>query len=340
IQRADEITELLSIYWSDEFGGKRPICNQIKSGIKRAFHKFDEYQFAKYNRKQKAIWLRDVMNLTHPKPNSKNEDIFKRLINDELKTPDTWEVNLSAGKNKKETFKRMIKEKKLPYMALLRNLRNMMEAKVDEKLIKEALIDGAERSRALPFRFIAAAKCGSKHLESTIDKAMLMSLKNREKIDGSTIILVDVSGSMVAPLSRNSYMYRLDAAFGLAILSREVFSDCKVYSFSWELADVPDRRGIALADAISKSQSNMGTNLGSALNKLKKKHPNYKRYIVITDEQSHDRVSSPNCERGYLINVAPYQVGVGYDNNWIHIDGFSEATIDFIVEYEKEFMDS
>lgn len=54
IQRVDELPELLSIYWRN---GKRPIAKQFKTGLARAFHKFDEYQLAKYDR-EKAIKLR------------------------------------------------------------------------------------------------------------------------------------------------------------------------------------------------------------------------------------------------------------------------------------------
>ena len=36
------------------------------------------------------------------------------------------------------------------------------------------------------------------------------------------MLLVDVSGSMIAPLSRRSEMLRTDAAYGLAVLLREI----------------------------------------------------------------------------------------------------------------------
>jgi len=47
IQRADEITEFLAIYWKDK---RQPLSAQVKQGLAAAFHKFDEYQLAKYNR--------------------------------------------------------------------------------------------------------------------------------------------------------------------------------------------------------------------------------------------------------------------------------------------------
>ena len=103
VSRADEIPELLAMYWDGKGEGK-PVAAALKRGLAGAFHKFDEYQFAKYNR-DKAVTMRDAMFICHPKPkNDEQAALFKRLANDELKTPDTWEVGLSAGGDKKEVF--------------------------------------------------------------------------------------------------------------------------------------------------------------------------------------------------------------------------------------------
>lgn len=57
ITRADMLTDFLALYWKD---GKKPICNQAKKGLSAAFHNFNEYKLAKYDR-DAAIKLRDVM---------------------------------------------------------------------------------------------------------------------------------------------------------------------------------------------------------------------------------------------------------------------------------------
>ena len=54
--------------------------------------------------------------------------MWKRLIAGELAVPDTWEVALSSGANKREAWERLLREQKLGALALLRNLRNMREA--------------------------------------------------------------------------------------------------------------------------------------------------------------------------------------------------------------------
>jgi hypothetical protein len=106
IQRPDELTEFLSIYWKE---GKASLPNQVKKGLGNALRKFDEYQLAKYNRTQKEVKLCDVLNLCHPKPdNSEQADLWGRLLQGTLETPDTWETKLSAGADKKDTFTRLI----------------------------------------------------------------------------------------------------------------------------------------------------------------------------------------------------------------------------------------
>jgi hypothetical protein len=59
----------------------------------------------------------------------------------------------------------------------------------------------------------------------------------------------------------------------------------------------------------------------------------YDRIVVITDEQSADRVPTPKG-KGYMVNVASAKNGVGY-GEWMHIDGWSEAVIEYIRESEQ-----
>jgi 60 kDa SS-A/Ro ribonucleoprotein len=156
---------------------------------------------------------------------------------------------------------------------------------------------------------------------------MLKSLADQPKLGGRTIVLVDVSGSMTAPLSRRSEMQRTDAAYGLAVLVREIAEKAAVYSFSDRVVEVPARRGFALRDAIDASQRHSGTLLGKAVEWLNQGE-RYDRLIVITDEQAHDRIPLPKGA-GYMINVASYKNGVGY-GKWTHIDGWSESVIEYI----------
>jgi 60 kDa SS-A/Ro ribonucleoprotein len=108
IQRADELAEFVAIYWKD---GRVPLSAQVKKGLAAAFPKFDEYALAKYDRGG-PIKLRDVLFLAHAKPRDEAQaEIWKRLIAGELTTPDTWEVALSSGVNKREAWERLLRSR-------------------------------------------------------------------------------------------------------------------------------------------------------------------------------------------------------------------------------------
>jgi hypothetical protein len=325
IQRADELAEFVAIYWKD---GKAPLSAQAKKGLAQAFRKFDEYQLAKYDRSG-PIRLRDVLFLCHAKPrDAEQAALWKGLIEGELETPDTWEVALSSGADKRGAWERLLRERKLGALALLRNLRNMKQAGVDESLVL-AGIEAMDTSRVLPFRFLAAARYAPQW-EEALEQPMLKSLREQAKLPGRTVLLVDVSGSMTGALSRRSEMLRTDAAYGLAILLREICEKALVFTFSEKLVEVPPRRGFALRDALDASQLHSGTYLGRALVQIPEK---YDRIIVITDEQAHDQVPGPRA-RGYVINVASNKNGVGY-GAWTHIDGWSEAVVEYIRATER-----
>jgi 60 kDa SS-A/Ro ribonucleoprotein len=327
IQRADELAEFVAIYWKD---GRIPLSGQVKKGLAAAFPKFDEYALAKYNRGG-HVKLRDVLFLCHAKPrDAAQAGVWKKLIWGRLNAPDTWEVALSSGADKREAWQRLLAENKLGALALLRNLRNMREAGVEEELVLSA-VRSMNAGRVLPFRFLAAARYAPQW-EETLEHAMLKCVAGQEKLAGKTIVLVDVSGSMTAPLSRRSEMQRTDAAYGLAVLLREIGEKVRVFSFSDDLVEVPARRGFALRDAIDASQRHNSTQLGKAVESLNRKE-SYDRLIVISDEQAHDAVPGP-AGKGYVINVASYKNGVGY-GKWTHIDGWSESVVEYIRMLEE-----
>ncbi len=327
IQRADELAEFVALYWKD---GKQPLSKQVKKGLAAAFPKFDAYQLAKYNRDE-PVKLRDVLFLCHAKPKDEEQAaVWKQLVDGTLPAPDTWEVALSTGKDKRETWERLIREKRLGALAVLRNLNNMQKAGVDDWLVFQAL-DEMKVERVLPYRFVAAARFVPKW-ESRLEQAMFKSLEGRGKLPGRTVLLIDVSGSMNWAMGQKSDLVRIDAANGLAILARELCESVAVYSFSNELVRIPDRRGFALRDAIANSQPHSGTLLGKAVEQLNDKEK-YDRLIVLTDEQSHDKVPDP-IGRGYVVNVAAYKYGVGY-GAWTHVDGWSEAVLDYIPAVEE-----
>lgn len=354
IQRPDEITEFLALYWKDDPKGKRsPVSSQVKKGLAAAFAKFDEYRLAKYDR-DGAVKLRDALFLSHARPSdarpgfalntrvqrrlerdggaalerSPGEELFQRVAERKLATPDTWEVALSAGADKAGTFERLMAEGALGGLAFLRNMRNMRDAGVPKDMVAHYATT-AKLDRILPFRFIAAARAVPEW-EDIIEPMMLRALAERPVFPGRTILLIDASGSMSSKVSGKSDISRLDAACGVAIFLRELADYIDVFTFSDDVRMVPPRRGFALRDAIGHPRG--GTRLGAAVRAVSEQ--GHDRLIVITDEQSQDAVPNP-VRTGYMVNVASERNGVGY-GAWRRVDGWSEAVIDYIQHLEAD----
>lgn len=332
ISRADELAELLAVHAARNKVAPtalKPVLSaQMKRGLAAALAKFDEYGLAKYDRAN-AIRLRDVIRLAHPKPASPEQAaLWKRAIDGELVTPDTWEVALSGGADKREAFTRLISEGKLGYLALLRNLRNMTDAGVDTGLIRDAILARKGAHNVLPFRYVAAARA-CPQMEPALDQALSEAVLTMPAFSGKTIVLVDVSGSMDERLSARSDLKRVDAA---ATLASVIHGDRRVFSFSSAMVEVPPRLGMAGVDAILRSQPHQSTYLGAAVAEVNKIP--HDRLIVVTDEQSHDRVPDPVAPNAYMINVASARNGVGY-GRWRHVDGFSEGILRWIAEVER-----
>ncbi len=328
IQRADELSEFLTLYWRN---GKTPLAKQVKLGLARAFRKFNAYQLAKYDR-EKAIRLRDVLFLCHAKPQDEAQGaIWKQLVEGTLPAPDTWEVALSGGADKKATWERMLREGQLGYLALLRNLRNMTEVGVDMGLVRDALIARKGAQRVLPFRYVAAARA-CPQMEPAIDQALSEAIAELTPLPGKTVVLVDVSGSMDAQLSGKSDLKRIDAAAALGAI---VHGDIRLFTFSNALVEVPPRRGMAGVDAIIRSQPHGGTALAGAVTAINQQVP-HDRLIVVTDEQATDGATpAPIAKHAYMINVASNKNGVGY-GKWTHLDGFSEGVLRWIHAFEND----
>ena len=175
IQRADEITELLMCYlWRTGKPDLSGLSSQLRTGLAEAFNKFDEYQFAKYNRKNRMVTLRDALALVHPKPkDDRQTDIFRKIKSDTLETPVTWETELSAvgqrhfdseeekEEAKREVWRKLVQSHRLGYMATLRNLRNMLKLGMDEETMQMVCNyisnpEAVRKSKQLPFRFLSA----------------------------------------------------------------------------------------------------------------------------------------------------------------------------------------
>ena len=255
--------------------------------------------------------------------------MFHAINTGTLESPDTWEQTSLKGKMTAQDWKRLLNLKKMGYLALLRNLRNMEQAGVECGVVDNAIRAGRGSRYVLPFRYVAAARAAPRHLE-VLDEALRQKIDDLPRLKGRTIVLVDVSSSMDERLSAKSDLTRLDAACAVAALVNA--GQLRIFSFSNSLSEISrPARGMRCIEQIKRSQPHGGTYLGQAVEAL----PQCERLIVLTDEQSHDAVRRPKATKAYMINVASNENGVGYSEAWTHINGFSEGVLRYISTTEE-----
>lgn len=347
ITRADMLTDFLSIYWKDK---KCPIANQVKKGLELAFHNFNEYKLAKYDR-DAAIKLRDVMFLVHAKPkNQYEQELFKKVADRTLTPPETWEVLLSRGEDKKATWTKLITEKKIGGLAMLRNIANMQRASVDRKIIQEGLAN-LRSSMLLPLDFWKAARMNPE-FDRDIEDAMIEAYKNLPKLPGKTLFIVDVSGSMGSLTSGNSSFNRMDQACAMAILAANQCEDYELVATAGndgsriqasEWIQYP-KRGFALAPQIMETRQRIGgggifTRQCLEWCKAKFSDKKFDRIIIFSDSQDCDypekRIPKPFGKHNYIVDVSAHTRGVNYKGVWTaEVSGWSEHFLTYIAALE------
>jgi hypothetical protein len=252
ISRADEIKELLAAWQGINGKGSdniRKIPNALKKGISESFSKFNSYQFRKYDKQSKEkITFKDVLCLCHPKPRTGEESaVYKQILEDNLDPITTWEVDISAAgsdpKAKKEAWENLLDTNSIPYMAALRNIKNMLKAGISEAHIQKLLSllgneDQILRSKQFPFRWYSAFarlmeerdpefQLNMNRFQEVFEKALIVSIDNipdmgRLKKE-ATLIACDVSGSMNQELSKNSSIRLIDVGI---LLGRMLAKKC------------------------------------------------------------------------------------------------------------------
>lgn len=290
VRRADEITELLGYYQvaNKRSGVKKlnKVSKQIQHGLSMAFNSFDEYQFAKYDR-DGEVKLKDALFIVHPKALSDTQQvIFNKIAKGELTTPYTWETELSElgktafgdAKERAKAFRdkwdELVRSDKVGYMALLRNLRNMLEAGVSFETMelvcsKLADRDAVARSKQFPFRFLAAYR-EVKGLTSglvplvldALEAAVAESAVNIRGFSKTTSVLIacDVSGSMQKPVSAKSKVMAYDIGLMLAMLlqSRCQHVQTGIFGDRWKIVNVSRKNILANVQEFYNREGEVG----------------------------------------------------------------------------------
>jgi len=343
VQRADEITELLSYYTlaNDRKGVKKlnGLSKQIQKGLAEAFNRFDAYQFAKYDRDQAAIKLRDALFLTHPVAKDETQQaIFNQIATGTLETPYTWETELSAlGQQKfasdaakkaafRAKWEELIGSGKLGYMALLRNLRNILEAEVDVahlQLVCATLSDAKQvaRSKQLPFRFLAAyrelqsvASGFTAQVLSALESAVEASAASLQGFAANTRVLIacDVSGSMQMPVSPRSkvLLYDIGLLLGMLLKSRCENVQTGMFGDRWKIVNLPAKGILANVQEFYRREGEVGyaTNGFLVIHDLIDRKKAVDKVMLFTDAQLWNNQGSEHIQtlwNRYRKEIAP-----------------------------------
>ncbi len=326
ISRADEMAEALAM--ADTKKAPHSVIKAVRDVFETG--RFDEYQLAKYKGEGRAVTLRDAVFLTHPSP--KKAPLVQKIVDGTLETPNTWETRLSAGEDKKEVFTDLLTENRLGAMALLRNLNNMDEAKVDRKLIKSAF-EKANWSKVLPFRFLTAQLFGPKWATPMLDDAFEKAVAGSVELPGRTAVLVDHSGSMTSNVSSKSRMAMWQVGNAMAAAIR---GDADLYFWATTTKQAHNWHRLSAALQVRDGSVGYGTMVDQAL-KYADKRGDYDRYIILTDMQFGDDVVPvlPKGKTGYTINLNSYGNAGLMMGKWTHLSGYSTATLKYIAEAEK-----
>lgn len=245
VKRADELAESIAFIASeigpigdgDEEKVKGTMLpHSLQKGLKAAWKNFNEYGFSKYDRGSSSVKMQDVIRLVHPKTKDKErKKLHAKIAKGELGSADTWEVLVSGEGSNKKTWEQAVK--KMPIMALLRNLRNLLDKEVSddtinaviEKLTNEKVI---QNSKQFPFRFFSAYKAIEDNVNrrtskilTALDAAMFMSIKNLPLLSGVTAVFGDVSGSMSGTISDKSDVERVEIAAVLSAIASVISPD-------------------------------------------------------------------------------------------------------------------
>ena len=317
VLRGDDATEILSFYLST-FG--KPIPNSLRRSLRSVFATFDAYTLAKYKGEGHAVKMRDVLRITRPHPaNDDQSALWKRLLDGTIETPLTWESELSANGNNRETWEKLIDSGKVGYMALLRNLRNIIEAdpsnigKVYEKLTDP---EAVRRSRQLPFRFLSAYRnlppsATSKAVDA-LEIAASLAVDNLPCLPGKTVIAVDISGSMGCRLSEKSTVYCCDISMLLGLIANRICDESIFYTFNHAINQINlTPHNSMLYTCMKESRCYGGTDLRLPFTEMMQNNIRADRIIIVSDNEC-------NCYGSLIqLHAQEYRESINPDL-WVH----------------------
>lgn len=288
VRRPDDALEILGYYLAVH---GRPIPNSLKKGLGAALSRFDEYSISKYSRNHSTFKLVDAVNLVRPK----STEALSKLVRGTLAPAQTWETQLTragegetrvdVAKAKADAWAGLVRKRELGYLALLRNIRNILKhapGEVDELCAQLSREGAVRRALVFPFQFLSALDvlqqgnlAGAQQVMKALNKAVDHSLANVPKFSGKTLVALDTSGSMAGQPQKIGSLFAavLVKANGADLM---VFSDAARY-FTLNETDS------TLTAAKSIPFISGGTNFNAIF-----EHANraYDRVIILSDMQA------------------------------------------------------
>ena len=342
IFRLDDMLEIIAYYFLRNPG--KPLPNAIKRGFKSALETADKYELAKYQGKGKDISMIDVVNLVHPKPTKDMEESFKELMTGQLKQFNTAEdKNTKSGQevaekvksgeitkeqgevqlkdSKSENWKQLITEGTIGYLALLRNLRNIVNETTDV-VFEQALVlltteKSVRKSLVFPHQIDIAFEVlltenniptnRKTKLLTAVNKAYELAIPNLTELfsHGKTAVVFDTSASMSSPGTCSVGQKRINstavekAALIAATLVKGVGGDMYHFASSTEMLRYNPLDSINTIKNIGVSSIGHvghGTSFESIFSTLNGK---YDRIFIISDLQGGDNILKGSSYQTY-----------------------------------------
>ena len=180
------------------------------------------------------------------------------------------------------------------YMAILRNIRNILESGVSETHLKKVLLalsneQAVKRSKQLPFRFLSAYKelegIGGSRVFDALENAVEASIANVPAIPGTTVIAVDTSSSMSDGVSAKSKVRCYEIAMMLGLIANKICDNSIFYTFNNEIKKYPLSTRNGILYTTTNSRCGGGTNMYLPFQKMLNDQIRADRVIILSDNE-------------------------------------------------------
>lgn len=347
MKRADEPAEFLAMFWQEQ--KVRPkMPNAVRRALASVIESFDAYQLTKYLGRGNTVTLADVIRLTHPKaPTPELNELYRKIVMNEAEAADTWNKRLSLSKTpeeRKASWLELMQSNKLPALATLRNINNFQKDSIEDSRVAEYIKNMPTRFLN-PLNFYAAYKnAASSKVRDAIDLKFAMTLSNRPKLPGRTVIAIDTSGSMRSKISDKSEFTRKEVAYTLAIATALMSEECHIFITADRHQIVGGKvNGFAYIntlESVAQRCGGGGIYTRQVMEHMKKEIGEATRVLVISDSQDceYGGNKTPNTSwalNSYIIDVSSHTLGVNYSGVWTsEISGWSDKFLDYVLAFE------